>query len=161
MKMVVRRRKKTRKLRGSRTHSWGQVGQHRKSGSKGGVGAVGFQKHKWTWTVKYFPDWYGKHGFTRAPTIQVIRREINVGRLEELVKELSAKDSLEPVEGVYEIDLSTFGINKLLGAGRISLPVRVKVAYATQTAVQKVQEAGGKVILTARKSDSEELNTEE
>jgi len=33
--------RKTRKMRGSRTHGYGQVGQHRKSGSRGGVGKAG------------------------------------------------------------------------------------------------------------------------
>ncbi|MCD6323585.1 MAG: uL15 family ribosomal protein [Desulfurococcales archaeon] len=153
--MVVRRRKKVRKLRGSRTHAWGQVGQHRKSGSKGGVGAVGFEKHKWTWTVKYFPDWYGKHGFTRAPVIQVEMRGINVGRLAELVRTLELRGELQKSGDVYELDLSSLGINKLLGGGRIDIPVKVKVAYATEAAIKKVSEAGGEVMLTSQKKEGE------
>jgi large subunit ribosomal protein L15 len=145
--MVVRRRKKVRKLRGSRTHSWGQVGQHRKSGSKGGVGAVGFQKHKWTWTVKYFPDWYGKHGFTRPLAIRPSIRSINVAELEELVKSLERKGELKPTKGVYEVDLSLFGFNKLLGRGKLGSAIKVKVAYATENAIRKVANAGGKVEL--------------
>lgn len=151
--MVVRRRKKSRKLRGSRTHAWGSIGQHRKSGSKGGVGAVGFMKHKWTWTVKYFPDWYGKHGFTRAPVIQTIMRVINVGRLNELIKELELGGEIEATDGYYEIDLSTFGINKLLGRGKIDKPVKVKVAYASEQAVKKIEKAGGEVILTSNQNE--------
>lgn len=151
--MVVRRRKKSRKLRGSRTHAWGSIGQHRKSGSKGGVGAVGFMKHKWTWTVKYFPDWYGKHGFTRAPVIQTIMRVINVGRLNELIKELELRGEIEATDGYYEIDLSTFGINKLLGRGKIDKPVKVKVAYASEQAVKKIEKAGGEVILTSNQNE--------
>jgi hypothetical protein len=37
--MVVRKEKKSRKMRGSRTHGYGRVGQHRKAGSRGGRGA--------------------------------------------------------------------------------------------------------------------------
>ncbi len=149
--MVVRRRKKVRKLRGSRTHSWGQVGQHRKSGSKGGVGAVGFEKHKWTWTVKYFPDWYGKHGFTRAPVVQVSVRGLNVGKLAELVKTLELKGIIQKSGGTYEIDLSTIGVNKLLGGGKVDIPIKVRVSYATESAIKKIEDAGGEVILTSRK----------
>jgi len=74
--MVVRRERKSRKLRGrSRTMGWGSVGQHRKSGSRGGKGAAGLGKHEWTWTIKYAPDWYGKRGFTprrsKAVTIRL------------------------------------------------------------------------------------------
>ncbi len=149
--MVVRKRKKVRKLRGSRTHSWGQVGQHRKSGSRGGVGAVGFQKHKWTWTVKYFPDWYGKHGFTQAPVIRLFTKTLNVGELDELIKDLSMKGELKPVRKVYHIDLSTLGYNKLLGRGRISTPVKVKVAFASEKAAEKIKGAGGEVIPLSKK----------
>ena len=154
--MVVRRKKKVRKLRGSRTHSWGQVGQHRKSGSKGGVGAVGFQKYKWTWAVKYFPDWYGKHGFTRAPVIRISTKTINVGELDELIKDMSRRGELKPVRKVYRIDLSALGYNKLLGRGSLSVPVKVKVAFASEKAVEKIKEAGGEVTLLSREGGETE-----
>ncbi len=145
--MVVRRRKKSRKHRGSRTHGWGSIGQHRKSGSRGGVGAVGYCKHKWTWVVKYFPDWYGKHGFTRPPVIRTVIKAINVGRLNELINEMILRGEIEPVDGVYEVDLSALGINKLLGEGKVDKKIRVKVAYASEIAINKIKEAGGEVIL--------------
>jgi len=145
--MVVRRRKKSRKQRGSRTHGWGSIGQHRKSGSRGGVGAVGYCKHKWTWAVKYFPDWYGKHGFTRPPVIRTGIKAINVGRLNELIDEMILRGEIEPVDGVYEVDLSALGINKLLGGGKVNKKIRVKVAYASEAAISKIKEAGGEVIL--------------
>lgn len=145
--MVVRRRKKSRKQRGSRTHGWGSIGQHRKSGSRGGVGAVGYCKHKWTWVVRYFPDWYGKHGFTRPPVIRTEVKAINVGRLNELIDEMILRGEIEPVDGVYEVDLSALGINKLLGGGKVDKKIRVKVAYASEAAINKIKEAGGEVIL--------------
>ncbi|MEM2955643.1 MAG: 50S ribosomal protein L15, partial [Nitrososphaerales archaeon] len=57
------RLRKTRKLRGSRTVGYGQVGQHRKSGSRGGKGKAGLHKHKWSWTVKYAPNYFGRDEF--------------------------------------------------------------------------------------------------
>ena len=147
--MVVRRRKKSRRLRGSRTHGWGSIGQHRKSGSRGGVGAVGYCKHKWTWAVKYYPDWYGKHGFTRAPVIRTKVRAINVGRLNEILDTLIMRGEISQTDGYYEIDLSSMGINKLLGGGSIDKRVKVKVAYATEEAVRKIKDAGGEVILAS------------
>ncbi|MGC8557261.1 MAG: 50S ribosomal protein L15, partial [Fervidicoccus sp.] len=54
--MVVRFRRKVRKLRGrTRTMGWGRIGQHRKTGSKGGRGAAGMLKHKESWMRKYAP----------------------------------------------------------------------------------------------------------
>ena len=43
------RTRKSRKYRGSRTHGYGQIGQHRHSGSRGGHGNAGLHKHKWSW----------------------------------------------------------------------------------------------------------------
>ena len=152
--MVVRRKKKSRSYRGYRTHGYGSIGQHRKSGSKGGVGLAGFHKHRWSWVVKYFPDWYGKHGFTRPPNIKEEYNTINVGELAELIKELASSGKLTKDRGYYVIDLSTLGINKLLGRGRIDFKVKVTVYAATERAINKIEEAGGKVILLSEASES-------
>ena len=46
------RLRKTRKLRGGRHMGWGQVGQHRASGHKGGLGRSGHLKHLWSTVIK-------------------------------------------------------------------------------------------------------------
>ena len=43
--------RKVRKQRGSRTHGWGQIGQHRSRGGRGGTGKAGLDKHKWTYVI--------------------------------------------------------------------------------------------------------------
>ncbi len=155
--MVVRRRRKSRRLRGrSRTMGWGSVGQHRKSGSRGGKGAVGFHKHKWMWVLKYFPEWYGKRGFTpRGPEHWEEIRGINLSQLEELVDKLRSSGSLKVEGNMAVIDLGEYGYNKLLGSGRISSPVRVIVKYATEKAIESVRSSGGEVILVGRKEEQE------
>ena len=156
--MVVRRRRKTRKLRGrTRTMGWGRIGQHRKSGSKGGKGAAGLGKHEWTWTIKYAPTWYGKHGFN-PPRIRVgyRPRTINLKQLDDLIRKLESEGRLATEAGKAVIDLSALRIHKLLGAGKITRPVRVIVPRASEEAVRKIQEAGGEVILTAAGATSEE-----
>ncbi|MDM7275116.1 MAG: uL15 family ribosomal protein [Thermoprotei archaeon] len=147
--MVVRRRSKTRKLRGrTRTMGWGSIGQHRKSGSRGGTGAAGLGKHKWTWTIKYAPDWYGKRGFTpRRSTAGYEQKAINVGDLAEIVGKLRSEGKAAVEDNMVVVDLSAEGIHKLLGEGRINVPVKVIVAEASESAIRKVEEAGGKVIL--------------
>ena len=42
---MATRLRKTRKLRGGRHMGWGQVGQHRSFGHKGGLGRSGHLKH--------------------------------------------------------------------------------------------------------------------
>ncbi len=144
--MVVRRRKKSRYMRGIRTHGYGSVGQHRKSGSRGGKGAAGMHKHKWSWILKYFPDWYGKHGFTYPQRVKVEYREINVGELRELIEYLRQQGKLEMDGDTYIIDLQTLGYNKLLGRGGIDLKVKVRVYDASKSAIEKIRKAGGEVV---------------
>jgi large subunit ribosomal protein L15 len=153
--MVVRRERKSRKLRGrTRTMGWGNVGQHRKTGSRGGKGAVGFHKHKWMWVLKYFPEWYGKRGFTpRGPEHWEEIRGINLSQLEELIEGLSASGSLKLEDGKPVIDLEEYGYNKLLGSGRISRPVKVIVKYATEKAISRIKEAGGEIVVIGREEN--------
>ena len=67
------RLRKVRKQRGSRTHGYGQIGQHRHSGKQGGHGAAGLHKHKWSWLILNDPDHFGRDPFrpratTRSPS---------------------------------------------------------------------------------------------
>jgi large subunit ribosomal protein L15 len=150
--MVVRRERKSRKLRGrSRTMGWGSVGQHRKSGSRGGKGAAGLGKHEWTWTIKYAPDWYGKRGFTpRRSKASYHKSIVNVGDLAEIVDRLKSTGKAKMEDGMVEVNLADMGVEKLLGEGEIMVPVKVIVSEASETAVKKIEEAGGKVVLLTK-----------
>jgi large subunit ribosomal protein L15 len=150
--MVVRRERKSRKLRGrSRTMGWGSVGQHRKAGSRGGKGAAGLGKHEWTWTIKYAPDWYGKRGFTpRRSKAGYHKTVMNVGDLAEVVERLKATGEARIEDGMVEVNLADMGVEKLLGEGEIRVPVKVIVSEASETAVRKIEEAGGKVIILTK-----------
>ncbi|MEM0066001.1 MAG: uL15 family ribosomal protein [Sulfolobales archaeon] len=151
--MVVRRRKKSRSMRGIRTHGYGSIGQHRKSGSRGGKGAAGMHKHKWSWVVKYFPNWYGKHGFTYPIKIKEEYRTINVGELTELVKYLESRGEIQKEGEHYVLDLATLGYNKLLGRGEVDLKLKVVVYKATKEAIEKISKAGGEVTVLAKQSE--------
>ena len=155
--MVVRRRKKSRKLRGrTRTMGWGRIGQHRKSGSRGGFGAAGMHKHMWTWVIKYAPTWFGKKGFN-PPRIRVGYEPatMNLGELEELVDRLEASGRAKKDDGLIVVDLASMGIHKLLGRGSIKRPVKVIVPYASEQAIAKIEEAGGTVVLTAKEAQEQ------
>jgi len=144
--VVRRREKKSRYYRGSRTHGWGRVAQHRRSGRKGGRGRVGYHKHKWSWTVKYAPDWYGAHGFTRHPSLVVQFRALNVGVLDEKIEELVNLGVATRSGDSYYVDLTLLGVNKLTGSGRVSKKIVVRVHKATEQAIAKISGAGGKVV---------------
>lgn len=148
--MVVRGEKKRKYYRGSRTYGWGRVGQHRRRGRKAGRGRVGYHKHKWTWTVKYAPDLFGKHGFTRPSEIIPDHRCINIGELDEIVPELLNKGLAEKIEDGVFIDLTKLGYTKLLGRGRVTQTLFIKTPYATRTAIEKIEEVGGRVEVLRR-----------
>ena len=141
--MVVRREKKSKYYRGSRTHGWGRVAQHRRSGRKGGRGRAGYHKHKWTWVMAYAKDWFGKHGFTRHPSLVPEWRVLNVGELDERVDELIEKGLARVEEGKVVVDLRKLGYNKLGGRGRVTRPLVVIAPRATEGAVRKLEAAGG------------------
>lgn len=137
--------RKVRKRRASRTHGYGRVGQHRKSGGKGGRKA-GRHKQGWTYVVKYEPDYFGKRGFKSPRTIGKKVNVINVGQLEELVDRLAAEERLKKEGGKVLLDLNELGYDKLLGMGNITKPIQVKVAFHSESAAKKVQEAGGQIL---------------
>ena len=129
---MATRLRKVRHLRGSRTHGWGQVAQHRRTGAKGGSGMAGMHKHKWSYTVKYAPDHFGSNEW-HPPHPSVTGRWVNVGELEKL----SGNSS--------DLDLSSIGYDKLLGQGVVSKALKIKVTRASESAVRKVKAAGGSV----------------
>lgn len=136
------RLRKIRKKRGSRTCGYGRVGQHRKSGSKGERKA-GRHKHGWSWVLRYEPDYFGKVGFFSPKSLRRDIRCLNLKELEEIVVKEMRKIKKG---GKIFIDLEKLGYNKLLGEGKITLPVKVKVPLYTKTALRKIEEAGGEII---------------
>lgn len=147
--MVVRREKKSKYYRGSRTCGWGRVAQHRRSGRKGGRGRVGYHKHKWSWAVKYAPDWYGSHGFARPPNLVARWITMNVGELDEKIEDLVKQGVAVKVGDEYHVDLLSIGVNKLIGEGRVTKRLVVRVLAASKKAVAKIKQAGGQVVTSA------------
>jgi large subunit ribosomal protein L15 len=141
--MVVRIKKKRR--RGERTYH----GSHKKwrgGGSRGGRGAAGMHKHKWSYTVKYEPNHFGKEGFGRPKKIKTI----NLVELERMLPELIEKNLVEKEGETVKINLKKIGFNKLLGGGTVTKPLIVEVESASQLAMKKIEAVGGKVILTSK-----------
>ncbi len=146
--MVVRKRKKSRKLRGrTRSMGWGRIGQHRKSGSRGGFGAVGFHKHKWSWVLKYAPNWFGKHGFTQPPEARYGVYAINVGELDELAKKMLIEGKAVKEDDKIVINVVELGYNKVLGRGKVSMPLKIITMQITSSAREKIEKAGGEIVL--------------
>lgn len=141
--MVVRRDRKVRRQRGSRLYGWGTIGQHRKSGMRGGFGNAGLHKHKWSYAMKYEKDHYGKCGFVRPDAVMQEVAAINVGSIPSLIQ---GKILTQDEKGRAVLVLSEYGYSKVLGSGKIDFPIVVKAASATELAKKKISEAGGEVV---------------
>lgn len=104
---------------------------------------AGMHKHKWSYTVKYAPDHFGKNAFS-PPNRVITRRWLNVSDLEAV----SGKTS--------DVDLSALGFDKLLGSGEIKRAVNVTISRASASAIEKIKAAGGSVKLDSKESEGNE-----
>lgn len=150
--------RKTRKKRGSRTVGWGKVGQHRRRGGK--PYRAGRHKALWSYVIKYDPDYYSKTGFTSPKSFRLRHRVniINVGALDGLAE----KFAVEQEKGKMLVDLENLGYSKLLGSGKITKPLVVRVPSFSESAAEKVKEAGGEILSPPEKEEeTEQEQTEE
>jgi len=135
--------RKTRKQRGSRYCGWGQVGQHRKSGMRGGKGNAGGHKHFWIRTVKYEPTRCRSIGFTPLSRFVPKITTINVGEIEDIAQKILGTEALK---NQVELDLKSLGIKKILGRGNIRSAFKIRVDSVSSIAEEKIKEAGGSIV---------------
>jgi large subunit ribosomal protein L15 len=144
--MKVHKRKKYSRMHGRKmgTAGTGARKNKRKSGHRGGKGMSGTGKradHKKTLITKIFGNnYFGKSGFTRGNNKQDKRKRINIGEIQE---------KYSP----GEVDLSDY---KILGTGEIKEKFVIKAKEASKSAMEKVQKAGGEIILPSKKRVPEE-----
>jgi large subunit ribosomal protein L15 len=131
--VVVRREKKHRKFRGRRTYH----GSHKKArggGSRGGRGKAGLHKHKWSYTVKYEPEHFGKRGFASPKPKEL--KSINLKELDKIARE----------RNLEKINVLELGYEKVLGEGSLSRPLTIEAKSFSKQAIKKIEEVGGKVL---------------
>ena len=134
--MVVRFRKKSRRMRGSKTHGWGMKKKHRGAGSQGGRGKAGMMKHNKSWMIKYEPNHFGKIGFKVPLKAKKEIKAITLKDLDILAKKLNKT----------EIDISELGFDKVLSSGKLTQALTIKAKKFVEKAKKKIEKAGGKAI---------------
>jgi len=149
--------KRVRKMRGTRTHGYGRVGQHRKAGQRAGKGKTSqWKKSKKSYYLKQKelgfpdPDWdFGKRGFKRPQDINRIYQvnALNVKDLDSKIEELTKNNIASKSGNTYTIDLKDLNIQKILGRGEINKKINISVNKASKRAIEKIESAGGKVTL--------------
>ncbi len=149
--MVVNKRSRRSRARGSWTHGWGEKKKHRGSGNRGGTGMAGTGKRadsKKPSIWKY--DYFGKHGFVPKGVKREVNA-INIAFVQRNIDSLVSKGLAKEEKGVYNIDLEKLGYNKLLGSGAIKKRFRITTDFASKKAIESVKSAGGEVILKIKK----------
>jgi len=144
---VALKNRKIRKKRGSRTCGRGSHKKARGSGNRGGTGMAGTHKGKWTWVIKYAPDYFGRRGFDVPEEVKDVYETINIGELDEIAEELVAKGIAREVDGRIEVDVTALNVEKVLGAGKVTRALVVKAPRFSSLAVKKITEAGGEAIV--------------
>jgi len=133
------RARKTRKYRGSRHCGWGQIGQHRASGHKGGLGQSGLHKHHFIRMLMTDPRHFG-HDSTHPPHPNLVRKWASVRDLDDIYAKFGKQEG-----GKKLIDLTELGYDKLLGGGQTENAYVVKVEKFSTSAEEKVKRSGGEV----------------
>ena len=138
---MATRLRKSRRQRGSRFCGWGQIGQHRASGSRGGVGGAGKHKHFYIRTVIEEPNHFGHEQFHALRKTDV-SKWVNIKDLNQLMKYSKVSE-----EGKTVLDLDELGYEKLLGNGSVDGSFTIKVKRISQSAKEKINQAGGEVLI--------------
>jgi len=144
------KRKKKSRMHGRNmgTHGWGARKKHKKSGHRGGTGMAGTGKRgdqKKTLITKIFGNTYfGKKGFTSRGTKRDKTQRINLQQIEKNLEKYGKKTK----EG-WEINLPQY---KILGNGKIKEKLIIKANTFSKSAKKKIEEKGGKIILSKKSS---------
>lgn len=137
-KSMNKKRKRSSRFRGSHTHGRGFKKKARGSGHRGGVGMAGTGKRadqKKTLILNLPYEYFGKEGLKPKKRRYEI---INVGDLERISERKKSKS----------LDLSKY---KILAEGEINTGLNIKAYSASQSAVKKIEKAGGKIELRKKK----------
>jgi len=151
------KRRKVSRMHGRKmgTHGWGARKKHKKSGHRGGTGMAGTGKRadqKTTLITKlYGHEYFGKQGITSRKTKRDTRQRINIQQIEKNLEKYGKKTS----KG-WEINLEKY---KILGEGDIKEKLIIKARGASESAIKKVNKAGGEIILP--KEDIKEEKAED
>jgi large subunit ribosomal protein L15 len=146
--MKVHKRKKSSRIRGARTCGWGFRQKHKGHGNKGGVGKAGTGKRadhkKQSAEMGVKGKYFGKQGATSRGTKKKKYEKINLC-------DVRANFSGE------KIDLLK---HKILGKGD-GFKGEIRALAATKGAVEKMEKAGGKIVLVGVKERGEVVGQRE
>ncbi|MFH1249360.1 MAG: uL15m family ribosomal protein [archaeon] len=150
--MKLKKRDTRSRIRGLRVCGYGHGKKHKGSGSKGGVGMAGTGKkagQKVTLIHAKMPDYFGSHGFS---SLQKMKRKaakkMNIIDIEAKLSYMIEKGIAKKNGEAIELNLFDY---KILGEGETKNKFIIKVRAISAGAREKIEKAGGKVIIEEQK----------
>jgi len=142
--MVKRKDRRNRKFLGTRSHGQGNIKTNRGNGSRGGVGKAGLGKHRKSWAEVYEKNYYGRsaHGFVnpaKKPGMKVTN-----------LYDLNQKALLGKLEKKGDKYVVRFK-GKVLGTGKITVPLSITAVAWSKKTEEKVKAAGGEIVKSEAK----------
>ncbi len=132
---MARTPKRKHKLRGQRTHGRGNTKNGRGNGNRGGCGLAGVDKHKWSWAMNIDSTYFSKCGFS-PPS----RKKVPVVHLYE-INQKAVLEKLEKSGSKFKFEFK----GKILGTGKVTVPLAIKAGSWSKSVEKKVTEAGGEI----------------
>ena len=157
--MPVNKSKKFGKYRGHTTHGGGHRKKRRGAGSRGGRGNAGTGKRAGQKKAGMVPK-LGvlTSGFTPRGREFKSKQSINLSDLSSVkLDRWVAEKKATKQDDTYVIDLTKLGYQKLLGTGNINLKLQVIVNKVSKLAVEKLEKAGGKVVIVEAEGNVPEV----
>jgi large subunit ribosomal protein L15 len=109
----------------------------------GGHGNAGLLRHKKSAVIRYGIQLKKK---TLLSRLDGKRRSVtSVGQLEDLLMHRDSAHAVSEQEGKKLLDLRALGFTKLLGSGKIQVPILVKIENFSKSAAAKIEAAGGRI----------------
>jgi len=105
---------------------------------------AGSHKHKYTWILKYDPNYFGKRGFRRPN--QSKAKVISLRGLSQLAEKLKQAGEATYIEDRLLVDLAKLGYTRLIGSGRVDSKLFVVSEAWTKGSEQKIAEAEGRIV---------------
>jgi large subunit ribosomal protein L15 len=113
----------------------------------GGHGNAGLLRGKKSAVIRYGIQMKQKR---LLPKLEDRRRSItSVGQLEDMLVRRDCAHAVSEQQGKKLLDLQALGFTKLLGSGKVQLPIIVKIDNLSKSAAAKIEAAGGRVEKTA------------
>ncbi len=145
---MIRKRRKIRTKRGSRSCGGGNVKKRKGGGHRGGRGLAGGGKNKKTkadMVRQKYPNHFGKRGFKRPQAVTKKGKTINVQELDQRINTYIEQGIAHKKGDVITVHVGKIGVTKVLGAGKITRKLNVYAPQFSKVAVQKIEKAGGKI----------------